>query len=291
MTAQSEEKAEGPDADQPPPPQPEKAGDDDDGSDGDTNAATGGDMAEFSDVDEKTAEEELVEELEAAPLHLHTLRIPPRLRGTSTPVSVRSRSSSRSRSRSSSRDVSPSPHASAGGHKRRDSKGSDAVPSLIMGESTAGTGTGSSAASVASIEDIDPDILHDQKGLEDLTPPPPHEIAMGPLAASPSPHTSGLLPSVNERMSEETLDDCHAFNDLTSALHTSLRSLKDERDGADGDGCDGLLATLAENEDEDEDEEGSSDHGKEKSSALTKENLAQLEKQETEAVVVAEVAA
>lgn len=34
----------------------------------------------------------------------------------------------------------------------------------------------------------------------------------------PQSHTIKTLPSVNERMSEETLDDCHAFTDLRNVI-------------------------------------------------------------------------
>jgi len=60
---------------------------------------------------------------------------------------------------------------------------------------------------------FDPDIFLDRLGFIDLDPPLPHEIRLGPLAAPDGKMSSGLTP-VNERLSEETLDDCHAFQDL-----------------------------------------------------------------------------
>ena len=65
---------------------------------------------------------------------------------------------------------------------------------------------------------FDPDLLLDRLGFIDLDPPLPHEIRCGPLGApgmfdGKSNNSGGLTP-VNERLSEETLDDCHAFNDL-----------------------------------------------------------------------------
>jgi len=247
-------------------------------SDGNTDAATG-EAGEFSILedssDDEELAEELAEELEIAPLHLHTLRVPARLRGNSTPVGIRSRSRSRSRSRPSSRDVSPSPHGKTG------SKGSDAIPSLVPGSSSASVGANSSASSVAT--DIDPDILLDRAGFEELEPPPPHEISMGPLASPimiPG-HGSFVLPSVNERMSEESLDDCHAFSDVVAALHSSLRSLNHDKDAA---GEEGLLETLGEVEEEDaeqdSDDESSSNSADDGSStkAILEKNLQQVEK-------------
>jgi hypothetical protein len=56
---------------------------------------------------------------------------------------------------------------------------------------------------------LDPDILTDKLGFIDLDPPLPHEIRCGPLVEK-----GGGLTPVNERLSEETLEDCHAFTDL-----------------------------------------------------------------------------
>lgn len=54
----------------------------------------------------------------------------------------------------------------------------------------------------------------DKLGFIDLDPPLPHEIRCGPLAAPEGKAVSGGLTPVNERLSEETLEDCHAFTDL-----------------------------------------------------------------------------
>jgi len=56
---------------------------------------------------------------------------------------------------------------------------------------------------------LDADILTDRLGFVDLDPPLPHEIRCGPYDKT----TGGLTP-VNERLSEESLEDSHAFNDL-----------------------------------------------------------------------------
>ena len=65
---------------------------------------------------------------------------------------------------------------------------------------------------------FDPDLLLDRLGFIDLDPPLPHEIRCGPLGTlgqfDGKNNNSGGLTPVNERLSEATLDDCHAFNDL-----------------------------------------------------------------------------
>lgn len=183
------------------------------------------------------------DDLEAAPLHLHTLREPALLRGTPGLASSqsqqqhRARSRSGSRSRTSSRDASPSPltHAGATGdasHRRKssglsglgtpaDSIPGSAAPTVAATTASSVSGTASDAGS-----DIDPDILLDRLGFDsDLEPPPPHEVAKGELAlGSTWGHSSQPLPSLNERMCEDTLEDAGAFADLVSTLHTSLRA-------------------------------------------------------------------
>mmetsp|Transcript_8568 Transcript_8568/g.13534 ORF Transcript_8568/g.13534 Transcript_8568/m.13534 type:complete len:370 (+) Transcript_8568:67-1176(+) len=140
----------------------------------------------------------------------------------------RSRSTSRSvgggrRSANSSRSSSPLPankhHEGASGEV-----GSHGVGGKGAGDSsTAYSAAHSQAQSVhsgySSLDGMfDPDLLLDRLGFIDLDPPLPHEIRCGPLAApgtidGKSNNSGGLTP-VNERLSEETLDDCHAFNDL-----------------------------------------------------------------------------
>eukprot|EP00567_Pseudictyota_dubia_P002714 CAMPEP_0197444620 /NCGR_PEP_ID=MMETSP1175-20131217/10059_1 /TAXON_ID=1003142 /ORGANISM="Triceratium dubium, Strain CCMP147" /LENGTH=523 /DNA_ID=CAMNT_0042975439 /DNA_START=103 /DNA_END=1674 /DNA_ORIENTATION=- len=256
----------------------------DDSTAGDTDAATGVCDDTFKTGEDDEDEDLEDAELEAAPLHLHTLRVPARLRGSGTPIGVRSRSSSRSRS--NSRDVSPSPASKAGSdkgsggkHRRTSSRESDKVPSLVPGTETSG-GTVSSGSSVVDSE-IDPDILLDRAGFEELEPPPPHEISMGPLASPgmQGGHGSGLLSSVNERMSEETLDDCHAFTDLAGALHQSLRSL---REGETGDDGKGKLEPLQE---EDKEEDDNDDNGltmEERSKLIKKQKDLEAKKRQEE---------
>jgi len=136
----------------------------------------------------------------------------------------RSRSTSRSvgggrRSANSSRSSSPLPankhHEGVGGEV-----GSHGVGGRGAGDaSTAYSAAQSVHSGYSSLDGMfDPDLLLDRLGFIDLDPPLPHEIRCGPLAApgtidGKSNNSGGLTP-VNERLSEETLDDCHAFNDL-----------------------------------------------------------------------------
>lgn len=160
------------------------------------------------------------QDLDAAPLHFHAMRIPARLQGlpSSQHNIRRSRSSSRSRSKPTSRDVSPS------GASRTSS-------------------TDSLSGSV-----VDSDILLDRLGLEELEPPLPNEID-----SSQPP-----LPCVNERMSEESLDDCHAFSDLAmpSGKVERSSSFTSSRDGGGSiQGDSSFLETLEEFDEEEEDDE------------------------------------
>jgi len=156
----------------------------------------------------------------------------------------RSRSTSRSRpgggsmrSVASSRSSSPLPSTGGGSRYTSDVQHAASVAAASIGESKAGSssrgggnkpaagdastiGGYSTAHSAVSSMDgnfIDPDVLLDRLGFIDLDPPLPHEIRCGPLANPGSvdgkSNIVGLTP-VNERLSEETLDDCHAFNDL-----------------------------------------------------------------------------
>ena len=211
-------------------PPPRKASDDQISSDDVSEAAS--DITDGAILDEnEVAGDDFDEDINAAPGHLHALsRIPdPRLRGIPRPNSEgklsssgvvgedsaagrRSRSNSRSRagglggsmrSANSSRSSSPLPS-----RQRRDAETGrgGAAGDASTAYSTAGT----HQSGHSSLDGIyDPDLLLDRLGFIDLDPPLPHEIRCGPLAA---PET-GLTP-VNERLSEETLEDCHAFNDL-----------------------------------------------------------------------------
>jgi hypothetical protein len=69
----------------------------------------------------------------------------------------------------------------------------------------------STASSNASMEFVDEDILTDKMGMLELESQPCH---VKPLLEQ----QGKKLPSVNERMSEESLDDVHAFSDLRNVI-------------------------------------------------------------------------
>lgn len=202
----------------------------------------------------------------ASPLHLHVGENA-KLKGTG------SRSSSRSRSHSRSRDQSPAISRSRTPSATRSRRNSN-----------------SSSVSAEDIH-VDPDILTDKMGHLDLEAPKHVDV-----------HSMrGSLTSVNERMSEETLEDCHAFSDLKDVIRQiskdqpgsgtasmiSSRSSENSlsREGSMAGGSilgDGghLLETLEEFEeedkssDEDEEEKDKTEHA----SNLQKQRLALLKK-------------
>jgi len=105
---------------------------------------------------------------------------------------------------------------------------------LRSSRTTSGTHSGATSyadgGSISSLDGkFDPDLLLDRLGFIDLDPPLPHEIRCGPLAAPGSidgkSNNAGGLTPVNERLSEETLEDCHAFQDLVvSNIHHLMSS-------------------------------------------------------------------
>lgn len=194
---------------------------------------------------------------DVAPMHLHVLRTPAKLKGTGATPGGRSRSSSRSRPGSRRNSNSPC---------RVNSPGGSLKPTL------------GDAASLASSmeEDVDPDILLDRFGFQDLDPKLTQEDFQDLLKK----HLSGQnsLPTLNERMSEETLEDVHAFHDLvfvkkknkgssgtgSPSSGSMAQSSESEEAGSDDAHCASLtnfsgLEALNEEEEEDEDEHAAHD--------------------------------
>jgi hypothetical protein len=127
------------------------------------------------------------DEINASPLHFHVGENA-KLMGRPRPV--------RSRSHSRSRDPSPM---------------TCRTPSN-SGRSRSNSNASSGYISAEEIH-VDPDILLDKMGHEDLEQP--KHIDIHSLRAS--------LPIVNERLSEETLEDCHAFSDLKDVIRQISR--------------------------------------------------------------------
>ena len=173
-------------------------------------------------LDDKGDDDSEGDEEYSAPGHFHALRTPAKLKG------ARSRSSSRSRP--NSRRNSPSPERN---------KTAQAIVEGILG-STVSPSALSPSASVGSSLDgigdhntdvIDPDLLLDKLGFKDLDPNNTQEEKQEMLRKHISSNSG--LPTLNERMSETTMDDTQAFHDLSYHKKTSTggSSSIDEEDG------------------------------------------------------------
>ncbi|KAL7542588.1 hypothetical protein ACHAXR_012336 [Thalassiosira sp. AJA248-18] len=192
-------------------------------------------------------------------MHLHALRTPAKLKG------ARSRSSSRSRPGSRRNSASP-PRGKVGGGGELTIGGMMTIsPSVSVESSLDGISHGSAGGEV-----IDPDILLDKLGFRDLDPNVTQEELQELLRRHISSNNS--LPTLNERMSEETMDDVHAFTDLQFVAKKSKDELEvdngdnspDKRpslkagQGVDMGSTASLLNTLVEGEDEDAEDLGAS---------------------------------
>lgn len=155
---------------------------------------------------------------------------PPANTSSASSSSRRRRSRSRSRSRPSSRSTSrdPSP-SSIGIHSVSSLGGIGNIGNITPG--------GSYGGDIGSLESpaiiVDADILLDRLGIEELECPGVVDNGnfsinsgvgtaserVGGISSGSGGHSS--LPSVNERMSEESMDDCHAFTDLKNVIRQS----------------------------------------------------------------------
>lgn len=203
-------------------------------------------LSDASDVAVTNENDE--DDINAAPLHMHALRVPARLRSNIPKVNsdgklsdaaaaVRSRSRSTSRSRpahrssirsnNSSRSTSPTSISFLSGENNNNDNATTAGNTTAGGaSSTLGASfvsPHSPHSSIAEQHYFEPDLLLDRLGFIDLDPPLPHEIRCGPLAAPDGKqNNSGGLTPVNERLSEETMDDCHAFQDLVMGYTSTI---------------------------------------------------------------------
>ena len=174
-------------------------------------------------VNEKDDDED---EDDAAPMHLHALRTPAKLKGV-----ARSRSSSRSRPGSRRSSSSPESKAAAAIALGELVLGSTVSPSASVGSSLDGIGDHHHHHS-----EVDPDILLDKLGFRDLDPNATQEELQELLRKHIS--SQGGLPTLNERMSEATMDDTQAFHDLSYVVgkkaSANASSSIDEGDGEEG---------------------------------------------------------
>lgn len=140
--------------------------------------------------EEEVEDKAIADAVTASPLHMH-VALGAVLPGKPLPShNLSSRSSSRSRTSLRSHSRSPSP-------QQQQQQQQVQVPS--------------STASSTSMEFLDEDILTDKMGMLELESQPCH---VKPLLEQ----QGKKLPSVNERMSEESLDDVHAFSDLRNVI-------------------------------------------------------------------------
>lgn len=189
---------------------------------------------------EKEEEEEQNNTQDLPPLRLHATRVPERL---SSSHSLPTPSTKKKHVRRSSFEKSNR------GTMRSRSKS----PSLKkqQGDQTATTSAMDGGSSLSSLEDlIDADILTDSKGMMELSlkeeEKKTHQLHL----------SSGSLAPVHERMSEETLEDVHAFSDLNPGTKTpSLSSRGNSTVGTAGDVGSYLLETLCEEEGEGEEDD------------------------------------
>lgn len=142
--------------------------------------------------EEEVEDKAIADAVTASPLHMH-VALGAVLPGKPLPIhNLSSRSSSRSRTSLRSHSRSPSPQ-----QQQQQQQVQVQVPS--------------STASSTSMEFLDEDILTDKMGMLELESQPCH---VKPLLEQ----QGKKLPSVNERMSEESLDDVHAFSDLRNVI-------------------------------------------------------------------------
>mmetsp|Transcript_7645 Transcript_7645/g.11421 ORF Transcript_7645/g.11421 Transcript_7645/m.11421 type:complete len:326 (+) Transcript_7645:139-1116(+) len=168
--------------------------------------------------DDDDDDEDANNEEDLAPMHLHALRSPAKLKGA-----PRSRSSSRSRP--GSRKTSPQPRNNVAVPSNL--VGTTISPSPSVGSSLDGS-TGVGGGEHHHV--IDPDLLLDKLGLRDLDANASHDEIQEMLKKHISSNNG--LPTLNERLSEATLDDVHAFQDLVSAKKAT--SVDDNGDNSPG---------------------------------------------------------
>mmetsp|Transcript_15763 Transcript_15763/g.21910 ORF Transcript_15763/g.21910 Transcript_15763/m.21910 type:complete len:321 (+) Transcript_15763:173-1135(+) len=209
------------------------------------------------------------------PLRIHATRVPERLSATNLVIPEglekklphfrrppRGDGGSRSRSRSPSVGKGTPP---SGGSISGLFQGNNTNPHYAPTETT--QDAGSSVSSLQDLEDFvgDPDILLDKAGMEELDPVAlTTQRSIKDLAAG----GGSSLQAVNERLSEETLEDTHAFQDVNPPVASA------SRDNSIGAGMDVLQEG-----DEDDDDDNSPIHSSKP--AVILENMEHLEINDT----------
>jgi hypothetical protein len=161
------------------------------------------------------------------PLRIHATRVPERLSGSLSTL-----------------QIPPNLH-----HQMRRRKSDPAVMSSRSGSRSPGNQNYDGGSSISSLEDagFDTDILTDKMGFLEL------DLKQQQETSQSLNRSFSNLPFVSERMSEDTLEDCHAFSDVRG------REGRDSRGNSittGGDVSSNVLEPLDECEDEEEDDSG-----------------------------------
>ena len=98
-------------------------------------------------------------------------------------------------------------------HQQRDGGGGGGGVSTVPSATQTTTDANSSISSLEEL--VDQDILYDRQGLVEL------DLSESQRKLQMYRELGVNLPSVNERLSEETLDDCHAFSDVVRSSNAS----------------------------------------------------------------------
>lgn len=161
------------------------------------------------------------------PLRIHATRVPERLSGSLSTLQI-------------------PPNLN---HQLRRRKSDPAVMSSRSGSRSPANQNYDGGSSISSLEDagIDTDILTDKMGFLELDLKQQQESSQ---ALNKSSSNLGIL---SERMSEETLEDCHAFSDVRGR---EGRVSRGNSITTGGEVSSNVLEPLDEGEDEEEDDEG-----------------------------------
>lgn len=174
---------------------------------GDVNEKSTGTIPEDGDYPSSSNFQDGEDALNLPPGRLHSTRVKEKLSGSMGNLNIGPGSLSTSGSRSKSNlDGTRSPGGSRS-HSPSMKDRASMTTTAAMGDS-----------SISSLEDlVDADILYDRKGLID-------DLSQSSSNVGSGRHNAQPLPSVNERLSEETLDDVHAFTDVVVRSSNASRT-------------------------------------------------------------------
>lgn len=175
-------------------------------------------------------------DVDCPPLRMHATRVPQRLSGSGSNSNSNSNLSIPSNLNHKVLVNSGSGSLSGTGTPRSRSRSPSMKGTANNTNTTTGT-TGTDAnSSISSLDDID--ILTDRAGFSEL------DLSESQRKMHMARENLSNLPSVNERMSEDALEDVHAFSDVARSSNAS-------RCNSIGTGTGAVLEPLSEYEDED----------------------------------------